>query len=273
MSDLSIGESLKTSTPLIHRDLAKSAAQSPVIVVDGLHFSYPSGQEALRGIDLRVYSGERVAVVGPNGAGKSTLLLHLNGLLRGKGRLVVSDLPVTEKNLRVIRQRVGLVFQDPDDQLFSPTVFDDVAFGLLNLGLPGEEVRRRTQEALRQVGLAGYEGRSPHHLSLGEKKRAAMATVLAQGPRILVLDEPSSNLDPKARRRLINLLAGLEVTEVIATHDLEMARDLCPRMVIVNQGRIVADGETSLLLADQRLLEENDLEPPCLGRLVSQLPL
>lgn len=241
-------------------------ADAPAVLIRDLHFAYVPDHEVLKGIDLVIDRGERVALIGPNGAGKSTLLLHLNGLLRGKGQLAVAGLELRQERLTDIRRRVGLVFQDPDDQLFSPTVFDDVAFGPLNLGLPKEEVRRRVALALQQVGLAGYEKRPPHQLSLGEKKRAALATVLALDPEILVLDEPSSSLDPKARRRLINLLAGLPVTQIIATHDLEMAMDLCPRTIIINGGRIVADGETAVLLRDERLLEENDLELPCGGR-------
>ena len=234
----------------------------PTLRVHALSFSYPDGHTALRGVSLEVQRGEKIALVGPNGAGKSTLMLQLNGILKGAGQVVVGDLPVVEANLPAVRARVGLVFQNPDDQLFSPTVFEDVAFGPLHLGLPEEEVRRRVARALEQVGMSAYGERLSHHLSLGEKKRIAIATVLSMEPEILALDEPSSGLDPRARRGLIRLLDRLPLTILASTHDMAMVRDLFPRMVIMDHGQIVADGLTEDLLADAALLEAHGLEAP-----------
>ncbi len=201
-----------------------------------------------------------MALVGPNGAGKSTLLLHLNGILQGEGSVRVMGQEVIEPHLARIRAQVGLVFQDPDDQLFSPTVFDDVAFGPLYAGLSEEEVRRRAAWALAQVGLEGYAERVSHHLSLGEKKRVAIATVLSMRPKILALDEPTAGLDPHTRRRLIGLLKELPQTMIIATHDLELVMEVFPRTVILDEGLVVADGPTDELLTDRRLLEAHGLE-------------
>ena len=234
----------------------------PCIEVRNLSFSYPDGTEALRNISLVIGRGEKVAIVGPNGSGKSTLLLHLNGILRGKGEVRILGKAINKANLKEVRREVGLVFQEPDDQLFSPTVFDDVAFGPLNQDLSAEEVRTRVKEALQEVGLPGYENRSSHHLSYGEKKRVSIATVLSYNPEILALDEPTSNTDPKNRRRLINLLKGLAKTIVIATHDLDLVLDVCPRCLIINQGEIRANGKTEELLTNPHLLESNDLELP-----------
>lgn len=236
----------------------------PIIQITNLSFSYPDGREALAGVNLEVNPGEKVAIVGPNGAGKSTLLLHLNGTLRGHGdgQVCVAGLPVGDKTVRAVRARVGLVFQDPDDQLFSPTVLDDVAFGPLHMGLPEGEVLRRVAQALAAVGMTGYEEQMPHHLSLGERKRVAIATVLAMEPTVLVLDEPSAGLDPRARRNLIRLLRGLPQTMVVASHDMRLVWDLCPRTVILDGGRLVADGPTAQLLQDQALMEAHGLESP-----------
>jgi cobalt/nickel transport system ATP-binding protein len=209
-----------------------------------------------------VAAGEKVALVGPKGAGKSTLMLHLNGLLQGDGELAVGSLPVIKDNLPVIRSKVGMVFQNPDDQLFSPTVFEDVAFGPLHLGLPEDEIRQRVTHSLAQVGMAGFEDRLSHHLSLGQKKRVAIATVLSMNPEILVLDEPSAGLDPRARRALIQLLQTLELTMLVSTHDMLMVFELFPRMVIMDEGQIVADGETNQLMQDGELLEKHGLERP-----------
>lgn len=231
-----------------------------VIVIRDLHYRYPSGTEALRGITLRIATGERVALVGPNGAGKSTLLLHLNGVLRGEGEVEIDGLPVSETNLRKIRARVGLVFQDPDDQLFSPTVFDDVAFGPIYMGLPEAEVRLRVSEALSRVGATGYEPRAPYHLSEGEKKRVAIATVLAMSPSILALDEPTAQLDPRGRRELIGLLSSLSQTLIVSTHDLRMVRELTLRTVVLDQGVVCADGPTDRVLSDRKLLQDHGLE-------------
>ena len=234
----------------------------PAIDIRGLYFAYPDGRDALRGVDLVVAPGEKVALVGPNGAGKSTLLLLLVGLLRGEGEIRVQGERLQDGNLRRLRSRMGLVFQDPDDQLFSPTVFDDVAFGPLYAGLSEEEVRRRVSWSLAQVGLEGFEERLSHHLSLGEKKRAAIATVLSMQPQVLVLDEPSGGLDPRARRRLITLLTGLSQTMLVATHDMRLVAELLPRTVVLDEGLVVSDGPTAELLGNERLLEAHGLERP-----------
>lgn len=228
-----------------------------------LSFRYPDGYQALQDISLTLREGEKVALVGPNGAGKSTLMLHLNGLLQGEGEIVVDGLPVQRENLPQIRARVGLVFQNPDDQLFSPTVFEDVAFGPLHMGFPEEEVRQRVAEALAQVGMGRYAERLSHHLSAGEKKRIAIATVLAMSPSILVLDEPSAGLDPRARRNLIHLLAELPETILVSTHDMALVAERFPRMVVMDEGRIVADGFTNVLLRDDDFLTAHGLESPC----------
>jgi cobalt/nickel transport system ATP-binding protein len=203
-----------------------------------------------------------VALVGPNGAGKSTLLLHLNGIFSGQGLIQVAGIAVDRGNLPQIRAKVGLVFQNPDDQLFSPTVFEDVAFGPLHMGLPEDEVRRRVERALDQIGMRAYAERLSHHLSVGEKKRIAIATVLSMDPEILVFDEPSAGLDPRARRTLIHLLRDLPLTMLVSTHDMLMVRELFPRMVMMDEGRVVADGPTERLLDDAALLEAHGLERP-----------
>ena len=228
----------------------------------GLAFSYPNGHRALRGLDLRVEHGERVAVLGPNGAGKTTFMLHLNGLLMGDGRLEVAGLEVERRALQALRARVGLVFQDPDDQLFMPTVAEDVAFGPLNLGLGRDETRERVAEALAAVRMTGAEARAPHELSMGERRRVAIATVLAMRPSLLVLDEPSANLDPRARRELLEVLADVDRTIVVVTHDLPFAAVLCRRAVILAGGRVVADGTCHEVLGDADLLAAHDLELP-----------
>lgn len=228
-------------------------------VVD-LEFTYPDGRKALHGVTLSVAPGEKVALVGPNGAGKSTLMLHLNGILEGKGSINVAGLPLNKANLGKIRASVGLVFQNPDDQLFSPTVFDDVAFGPLHMGLPEATVRRRVQDALAAVGMQGYIDRISHHLSIGEKKRIAIATVLSMQPEILVLDEPTAGLDPRARRQLINLLRELEMTMLVSTHDMPMVTELFDRTIIMEGGQVVAAGATCELLTDQALLQRHGLE-------------
>ncbi len=233
-----------------------------LLQVQDLHFAYPDGHEALRGVTLNLCEGEKVALVGPNGAGKSTLMLHFNGILGRGGSVRVAGLPVDDPNLPVIRALVGLVFQNPDDQLFSPTVFEDVAFGPLHMGLPEAEVHQRVQEALAVVQMEDFRERLSHHLSVGQKKRIAIATVLSMRPQILVLDEPSAGLDPRARRSLINFLRDLPITMLVSTHDLHMVRDLFPRMIIMDDGLIVADGPTHILLEDQALLEAHGLEKP-----------
>lgn len=238
------------------------AKDQPVIAINDLDFSYPDGHAALHEISLEIKKGEKVALVGPNGAGKSTLMLHLNGILQGEGELQIGGLPLNKENLPVIRALVGLVFQNPDDQLFSPTVFEDVAFGPLHMGFPEEEVLTRVEEALAQVDMSGFEKRLSHHLSTGQKKRIAIATVLSMRPQVLVLDEPSAGLDPRARRGLIQLLYQLPITMLVSTHDLRMASELFPRMVVMDEGYIVADGLTSTLLENEILLEKHGLEKP-----------
>jgi cobalt/nickel transport system ATP-binding protein len=239
-----------------------NAQQCLAIHVRELSFAYPDGHVALRDINLCVGPAERVALVGPNGAGKSTLMLHLNGILKGQhGTVHVGDLEVTEANLRKVRAAAGIIFQNPDDQLFSPTVFDDVAYGPIYMGLPEEQVRQRVALALQQMNMEAYAGRTSHHLSLGEKKRIAIATVLAMEPNILVLDEPSAGLDPRARRTLIQLLGKLAPTMLVSTHDLRLVRELCPRTIVLDEGRIVADGVTSELLTDEPFLRAHGLEP------------
>jgi len=247
----------------IGRAAAAAASEpAPIIAIDGLSFTYPDGRKALHDVSLTVQPGERVALTGPNGAGKSTLLLHLNGILTGQGRVTVAGMRLEGRHMGAVRRLVGLVFQDPDDQLFSPTVYEDVAFGPLYMGLAEAEVRRRVGQALAAVGAEGFEKRSPHHLSLGERKRIAIATVLAMEPDILVLDEPSSGLDPRGRRALINLLRTLPQTQLIASHDLLLVRDLCSRTLILDGGRLVADGPTEEILADTELLAAHGLELP-----------
>ncbi len=235
----------------------------PVLDLSGVRFEYPDGHRALDGVDLHVHPGERVALLGPNGAGKTTLVLHLNGILVPQsGSVTVSGLPVSRENLAEIRRRVGLVFQDPDDQLFMPTVRADVGFGPSNLGLRGPELDARVAAALEQVGMLDFIDRPPHHLSFGQRRRVAVATVLAMEPSILVLDEPSSNLDPASRRELAEIVTRLPVTVLMVTHDLPYAAQLCERAVILSGGRIVADGRTAAILGDQDLLAANRLELP-----------
>jgi cobalt/nickel transport system ATP-binding protein len=235
----------------------------PALEVEDLAFAYPDGSEALSGIDLRVPAGERVAVLGPNGAGKTTLALHLNGIHRAaRGRVTVAGTTLEDRTLPELRRRVGLVFQDPDDQLFMPTVREDVGFGPANLGLRGDELRERVVQALAAVGCAELAGRAPHHLSGGERRRVAIATVLAMEPDLLVFDEPTSNLDPASRRELVAVLRSLAVTQLIVTHDLPLVLELCPRTVIIDGGRVVADGGTVALLSDTELLAAHRLELP-----------
>ncbi len=233
------------------------------VEISNLSFAYPDGHVALAGVSLKLCRGEKVALVGPNGAGKSTLLIHLNGILtQQQGQIRIGDLVLDAKTLKRVRARVGLVFQSPDDQLFSPSVFDDVAFGPIYQGLPPDLVHSRVSEALRMVGMSDYAGRVSHHLSVGEKKRIAIATVLAMQPEILVLDEPSAGLDPRARRTLIELLRALPQTMIVATHDLALVKELLPRTVIMDHGQIVADGKTEEILAEEALLAAHGLEKP-----------
>ncbi len=236
---------------------------TPVVELRGLRHAYPDGHEALRGVDLHVHPRERVALLGPNGAGKTTLVLHLNGVLRpDSGSVTISGLPVADDSLLEVRRRVGIVFQDPDDQLFMPTVRQDVAFGPRNLGLRGAELEARVDSALAAVEVSDLADRPPHHLSFGQRRRVAIATVLAMEPEILVLDEPSSNLDPAARREVADILRGLDVTVLMVTHDLPYALELCERSVLLSDGRVVGDGPTAEILGDRELMAAHRLELP-----------
>ncbi len=229
------------------------------IRIEDLSYSYPDGHPALKSVNLVVKRGESVAIMGPNGAGKSTLALHLNGILTGSGRVEILGLEVHKKNLREIRNRVGLVFQDPDDQLFSPTVGEDVAFGPRNQGLSPEQVDHAVERALSWVRMRDFEDRSSFHLSFGEKKRLSLATILSMDPEIFVLDEPVSNMDPRGRREFIELIKTLKATKVLVTHDLAMARETCDRAVVMDAGEIVADGNPDMVFEDVELLERHGL--------------
>ncbi len=236
---------------------------TPVLDLQSVAFAYPDGHQALFGVDLHVHRGERVAVLGPNGAGKTTLVLHLHGLLLpGRGTVTVSGLPVVKENLTEVRRRVGLVFQDPDDQLFMGSVRDDVAFGPRNLGIRGAELDRRVMAALDLVGMADFVDRPPHHLSFGQRRRVAVATVLVMEPEVIVLDEPSSNLDPASRRELADVLTGLDVTLMMVTHDLPYALQLCPRAIVLSDGVVAAQGRTLDILTDDALMKTHRLELP-----------
>jgi cobalt/nickel transport system ATP-binding protein len=236
------------------------------IEVRDLHFRYGDGTEALRGVSFSIAEGESVGLIGPNGAGKSTLLLHLNGLLpeawSGDSSVFVGGSPVNAATLPEVRRKVGLLFQDANDQLFCPTVFEDVAFGPQQLGLAEAEVRERVAAALAKAGIPGFERRAPHHLSVGEKRRVCLAGVLACGPSILVLDEPTGSLDPKGRRELKELLLHIPITKLIATHDLELVVELCSRVIVLDEGAVVAQGPTVELLSDEELMLRHSLERP-----------
>jgi cobalt/nickel transport system ATP-binding protein len=236
---------------------------SAALEVRELAFAYPDGTQALFGVDLTVERGERVAMLGPNGAGKTTLVLHLNAIHPAQhGEVRVGGLLATKDHVQEIRRRVGIVFQDPDDQLFMPSVREDVGFGPANLGVKGDDLEDRVQRALRAVGMEAFADRPPHHLSFGQRRRVAVATVLAMEPEILVLDEPSSNLDPAGRRELADILRSLDITMLMVTHDLPYALELCPRALVLNDGKIVADGKTGDILADDALMKANRLELP-----------
>lgn len=246
---------------------------TPALEIRSLAHSYPDGTRALLGVDLVVQPGERVALLGPNGAGKSTLIAHTNGVLMPQeGSVAVDGTVLDDATVRDIRARVGLVFQDPDDQLFMTTVYDDVAFGPLNMGLPREEVDRRVHDALHAVGLADVASKPGMHLSFGQKKRIALATVLSMQPSVLVLDEPTSNLDPRAERQMVELLEGLDVTMLVATHDMDLAWRLCRRAVVIEGGRVVADGPAEQVMADETLMLRHGLDLPVSVR-VNRAPL
>ena len=244
--------------------------------VNGVSYAYPDGFMALQEVNLKVAKGERLAILGPNGAGKSTLLMILNGLYApSSGEVSVLGVPVNDENMSAVRRDVGLVFQDPDDQLFSPTLWEDVCFGPLNMGLPEEDVRERSSEALDAVGLTGYEQKAPHHLSAGEKKRAAIATVLTMHPKILLLDEPTVNLDPRNRLELANLLRSLhnrrEMTLITASHDVNFLPEVADRAYILNKGHVTSEGSLREVFSSSRLMSEANLEPPTITRLFSIL--
>jgi len=234
-----------------------------IVEAQNLHYVYPDGTAGLQGVSFRITHGESVAVVGANGAGKSTLLMHLNGCLSpAQGTVRIGDFPLIKTTLKAVRRTVGMLFQNPYDQLFMPTVFDDVAFGPLNIGLPEEEVEQRVTQALETVGAGALRDRPPYRLSKGEKRSVAIASVLSMSPDILVMDEPSADLDPQARRRLIELLKTFKHTKIIATHDLDLALDVCERTLVLSRGRICADGATAELFRNDELLSQSALERP-----------
>ena len=239
---------------------------APSLQIANLAFAYPDGNQALFGVNLTINKGERVALLGPNGAGKTTLVMHMNGIhptMQGEVRVAGELVDVKNKDsLKSIRSKVGIVFQDPDDQLFMPTVGEDIAFGPYNMGIRGDELNAVVDEALTQVGMLEFKDRAPHHLSFGQRRRVAVATVLAMKPEILVMDEPSSNLDPASRRELADVVRSLDVTIVMVTHDLPYAMELCERSVILSGGVIVADADTEKILKDSALLAANRLELP-----------
>lgn len=248
---------------LASRDPAQQDERAGFAALDvqGLSYRYPNGHPALDDISIDLKAGEKVALIGPNGAGKSTLLLHLNGIIRPQtGSVRVFGVDTAPANLGVVRSMVGLVFQNPDDQLFSPRVFDDVAYGPLYMGLSREVIEASVQQALEAVGMAGFAERRPYELSLGERKRVALATVLSMEPRLLALDEPSAGLDPRARRGLINLLGEIPLTMLVSTHDMHLVKDLFRRIIVMDAGKVVADGATEDILADVELLERHGLE-------------
>ena len=230
-----------------------------VIEIKGLNYSYPDKTRALSNIDLDVYEGESLGIIGSNGSGKTTLLLHLNGILQGTGVVKINGIAITDKNLNEIRAMVGMVFQDPDTQLFMPTVFDDVAFGPINMGMSKQEVASAVDTALSQVDMSKAKDKIAHHLSFGEKRRASISTVLSMSPNILAMDEPSSNLDPKHRKMLIQLVKTLDHTKIIVSHDLDLIADICDRVVVLKDGSVVAQGSTKEVLSNRDLLESNDL--------------
>lgn len=233
------------------------------IEIKDLYYKYPDGYEALKGIDLTLHKGQSLGIVGSNGAGKSTLLLQLTGINRpSSGKIEINSLEVNKKNLAQIRKDIGFVFQNPEDQLFTTSIYEDVAFGPKNYKLSKQEVDKRVTESLEKVGILELKNRAPYRLSGGQKNLAAIATAISMEPSILIMDEPTSALDPKARRKLINLLNSFDYTKIIASHDLDMILDTCERTIVLKNGQIVADGDTQIILLDRDLMEECDLELP-----------
>ena len=236
---------------------------SKYLKINNLSYAYPDGHKALKGIDFSINKGESIAILGPNGAGKTTLILHLNGILGElKGEIEVDGLEYSTENIGKIRKTVGVVFQDPDDQLFMPTVIEDVMFGPKNFGYSNEESETNAVEALKMVGMENFQDRAPHHLSFGQKRKVAIATVLASKPKLLVLDEPASNLDPASRRDLIDILIKLDISIILVTHDLPMALEICERSLVLNEGVIKEDSLTKDILQNSQLMKENRLELP-----------
>ena len=236
---------------------------SKYLKINNLSYAYPDGHKALKGIDFSINKGESIAILGPNGAGKTTLILHLNGILGElKGEIKVDGLEYSSENIGKIRKTVGVVFQDPDDQLFMPTVIEDVMFGPKNFGYSNEESETNAVEALKMVGMENFQDRAPHHLSFGQKRKVAIATVLASKPKLLVLDEPASNLDPASRRDLIDILIKLDISIILVTHDLPMALEICERSLVLNEGIIKEDSLTKDILQNKQLMKENRLELP-----------
>ncbi len=236
---------------------------SKYLKINNLSYSYPDGHEALKDISFSIQKLESIAILGPNGAGKTTLILHLNGILGSlSGKIEVDGLKYTTENIAKIRETVGVVFQDPDDQLFMPTVIEDVMFGPKNFGYSNEDAEKNAIEALRMVGMDDFQDRAPHHLSFGQKRKVAIATVLASKPKLLVLDEPASNLDPASRRDLIEILKNLNISIILVTHDLPMALEICERSLILNEGEIKEDSQTKTILKNEEIMKENRLELP-----------
>ena len=236
---------------------------SKYLKINNLSYTYPDGHKALKDINFSIDQGESICVLGPNGAGKTTLILHLNGILGNlTGEIEVDGLKYTPENIGEIRKTVGVVFQDPDDQLFMPTVLEDVMFGPKNFGYTNEEAEKNAVEALKMVGMDDSQDRAPHHLSFGQKRKVAIATVLASKPKLLVLDEPASNLDPASRRDLIEILINLDISIILVTHDLPMALEICERSLILNEGTIKKDSLTKAILQNEQLMKENRLELP-----------
>jgi len=248
--------------PVLPHSCGSGAVKNMAVQVTDLSFSYPDETKALKNITFSLEEGESLGIIGPNGAGKSTLLLHLNGVLRKDGAVRIVGDVIGKQNIKKIREKVGLVFQDPNDQLFMPTVFDDVAFGPLNLGMEKEKIKEKVTNTLSLLGLTGYEAKNPSHLSLGERKKVSLATVLVLEPQIIVLDEPTANLDPGSKKSFIRTLKKINKTKITASHDMDTIYELCTRVILMNKGRIVAQGNAESILQDKELLEANNLEVP-----------